>query len=469
MNIKLRTIALFVMCTALGLVWPAPTAAQSEQPPHSMMHVVQAGETIFSIASRYGTTVDAITHANGIPDPRNIYTGQQLLIPSSLGPVDAWAAHIVRPGETFSAIASQYGVDVSRLALSNQLINPHLLYAGQVLHLPDPLDTSGALHAVQPGETLLGLAVHYGVPFQELVELNHDSTLVAPGQWVLIPGAQPAWMPLPFTDIDLSPVPVQQGEAMLVTVRTSQPVELTGSLFDRPLTFFEEGGAYRGVAGAHTFTEPGLYEMTLTATNGNGEPVSLNVGVVVVAEHNGYERIDVPPSRSNLLDPQLVAAENATIETVRNTLTAERGWHGPFQQPVDAAISSYFGTRRSYDGGPYTSYHSGLDFRIGQGAAVRAPADGTVVLAEPLAVRGNAIVVDHGWGVLTGYWHLSAFEVAVGQTVQQGQIIGRVGNTGLSTGAHLHWEVYAGGVSVNPLQWLAASYPWSTLDAGTAP
>jgi murein DD-endopeptidase MepM/ murein hydrolase activator NlpD len=128
---------------------------------------------------------------------------------------------------------------------------------------------------------------------------------------------------------------------------------------------------------------------------------------------------------------------------------------------VEAAISSYYGTRRSYSGGPYNSFHGGVDFNAGMGTAVLAPADGVVVLADSLAVRGNAIVLDHGWGLLTGYWHLSSIDVVEGQEVQVGEMIGRVGNTGLSTGAHLHWEVWVGGISVDGRQWLSGGYPWA--------
>lgn len=70
------------------------------------------------------------------------------------------------------------------------------------------------------------------------------------------------------------------------------------------------------------------------------------------------------------------------------------------------------------------------------------------------------VIIDHGWGVLTGYGHLSLIEVEIGQQVTAGDIIGKVGNTGSSTGAHLHWEVWVGGVSVDGLQWLDESFPW---------
>jgi len=130
------------------------------------------------------------------------------------------------------------------------------------------------------------------------------------------------------------------------------------------------------------------------------------------------------------------------------------------QRPCVGTISSYYGTHRAYNGGPYTSYHSGVDFRAPGGTPVHASAGGIVVLADPLALWGNAVVIDHGWGVLTGYGHLSTIEVQVGQQVSQGDLIGKVGNTGLSTGAHLHWEMWVGGNSVSGLQWLEEFYPW---------
>ena len=81
------------------------------------------------------------------------------------------------------------------------------------------------------------------------------------------------------------------------------------------------------------------------------------------------------------------------------------------------------------------------------------------MFSESLVVRGNVIILDHGWGVMTGYWHLSASYVNVGDTVSQGQHIGDIGNTGLSTGPHLHWEMRIGGQPVDGLQWIRERFP----------
>jgi len=94
-----------------------------------------------------------------------------------------------------------------------------------------------------------------------------------------------------------------------------------------------------------------------------------------------------------------------------------------------------------------------VDIAAGEGTPVIAAAAAVVALAEPLQVRGNAVILDHGAGVHSAYYHLSRIDVAVGEPVRQGQQIGLVGATGLSTGAHLHWEVRVGEIFVNPLEW----------------
>ncbi|MBZ0288996.1 MAG: M23 family metallopeptidase, partial [Anaerolineae bacterium] len=89
---------------------------------------------------------------------------------------------------------------------------------------------------------------------------------------------------------------------------------------------------------------------------------------------------------------------------------------------------------------------------------VLAAAPGRVVLADTLNVRGIATIIDHGWGVYTGYWHQAQQYVQVGQMVTTGQVIGAIGATGRVTGAHLHWELWVGGVAVDPMQWVRLSF-----------
>jgi murein DD-endopeptidase MepM/ murein hydrolase activator NlpD len=269
-------------------------------------------------------------------------------------------------------------------------------------------------------------------------------------------------LPAPFVSVGVNPLPVTQGATMVIAVHTTEPVTLEGRLFGQDVHFAEEKDVYYGMVGVHVFTEPGLYELELRATDVRGRSTAMTTGVLVDAGRFGYERIDVPASRNSLLDPDVYVQDRERFDAVRYIFTLERLWTVPFQRPCGGSISAYFGSHRSYNGGPYTSYHSGVDFRAPTGTPVYASAAGIVALADPTALWGNAIVIDHGWGLLTGYGHLSTIEVQIGQQVQQGELIGKVGNTGLSTGSHLHWEMWVGGNSVNGLQWLEESYPWPT-------
>ena len=449
--------------------------AQTSEPA-STIHVVQRGETLFSIAQTYGTTADAIAHANGITDPRQIYVGQELVIPDGgdgTGTQEL-VPYVVQTGDTVTSIARRYGTTWKTLVHVNRMLSPSTLYTGQVVQVPSvssPGDDRvalsrtglGSVIVVRSDDTLQRIGLRHGVSPWVLARVNQltNPAMVYPGQELVIPGEGTGPLPAPFVSIEVQPLPIAQGSTAMISVVTTEPVTLGGRLFDQDVHFAEQAGVYHGLAGVHVFTEPGLYKLTLNATSGDGESTSLTTEVVVVEGAFGYERIDLPPERAALLAPDIIAEESERLDTVRYTFSPERHWATPFERPCVGTITAYFGTHRAYNDGPYTSYHTGVDFRAPGGTPVYAPTPGTVVLAEPLTVRGNTILIDHGWGLLTGYWHLSSIDVQVGQFVEQGDMIGRVGNTGLSTGAHLHWETWVGGISVNGLQWLEESFPWS--------
>jgi murein DD-endopeptidase MepM/ murein hydrolase activator NlpD len=446
----------------------------SRASPEVTVHVVEAGETASSIAELYGVTVDGITHANGIREPRRVYVGQRLVIPSSASLFDvATVSYVVQPGDSLTSIARRCQTDSAALAELNALVSPSALYAGQVIDIPltgavEPGDIGEAavgrhaVHVMRPGETLLHLSLQYQMSPWTLAAISSigSPSLLYEGQEVAVPGESGGELPGPFAEVSIQPLPVRPGSVLGIVVRTLEPVELEGSLLGQDVPFCEERGEYRALVGVYALTDPGMYELSLAAVDQKGWRTELNTGVIVEAGEYGYERIVLSESTSALLAPELVAAERERLQEVRYLFSPDRYWAVPFVRPCEGAITSYFGSRRAYNAGPYTSYHSGVDFRSPVGAPVHAAAAGVVTLAEPLVVRGNAVVVDHGWGVSTGYWHLSVIGVQIGDFVEQGDVIGRVGNTGLSTGAHLHWETWVHGVSVNGLGWIDESSPW---------
>jgi murein DD-endopeptidase MepM/ murein hydrolase activator NlpD len=178
----------------------------------------------------------------------------------------------------------------------------------------------------------------------------------------------------------------------------------------------------------------------------------------VAVEDGGYEsqQIVVSDDKAAAMTPEIIAAERDKVVGVWSQVSPALLWSGPFVRPIDPQYltTSSFGTRRDYSVADIGNFHAGQDFGAPEGVLVTAPADGVVALAEPLTVRGNAVILDHGRGIFTGYWHLSEIRVTPGQRVAAGDILGIVGNTGLSTGAHLHWEMRIYGVAVDPMQFL---------------
>jgi murein DD-endopeptidase MepM/ murein hydrolase activator NlpD len=172
----------------------------------------------------------------------------------------------------------------------------------------------------------------------------------------------------------------------------------------------------------------------------------------------GYpiSRIQMPPSSMSLLDPAKVQAENLFLGGVYGRWRDERSWRVPFSLPAgEARITAGFGNRWSINGGPANAWHEGTDYGVRTGTPIRSAAAGQVAFAGPLHVRGNVVIVDHGWGVMSGYFHFSELGVQEGDAVEADQVIGRSGATGWVNGPHLHFEVRVHNVNVEPLEWLA--------------
>jgi murein DD-endopeptidase MepM/ murein hydrolase activator NlpD len=125
----------------------------------------------------------------------------------------------------------------------------------------------------------------------------------------------------------------------------------------------------------------------------------------------------------------------------------------PSRWPVRGAVNSEFGTRTS-QGGKLSEFHGGIDIGAERGTPVRAPAAGTVVFAGAQAEYGITIMLEHGQDIRTVYGHLSKLHVKLGDTVERGALIGLTGNTGRSTGPHLHYEILVKGQPVNPRRYL---------------
>ena len=315
-------------------------------------------------------------------------------------------------------------------------------------------------YTVQPGDTLTRIAARFGVNVGELVSLNtlaNPNALEVGQVLTLVPNLTlPDPLPAPFDKVTLEPQTGVQGRALTLSIeiQTNTPLRarFLGVDYDlAPIPVSPSQNLQEAVLAVPVLQEVGTYGLELLQ---NGE-IILSLPVRVASGDYARENITLSAETSKLLDPALTTAESARIETLCRPFEAVKRWNGPFRSPVpDAAQTSAFGTLRSYNGGPYGSFHRGQDLRGAVGTPVTAPADGVVVLAEPLTVRGNTVILRHGLGVCSVYNHLSEVDVKEGDTVTAGTPLGKVGATGLVTGPHLHWEVRVLGVPVNPVQWV---------------
>jgi murein DD-endopeptidase MepM/ murein hydrolase activator NlpD len=176
--------------------------------------------------------------------------------------------------------------------------------------------------------------------------------------------------------------------------------------------------------------------------------------VVVSVKDKGYgvRDIKVPSGQVDLSEADLERArrESALVRKALDTVSPERLWSGPFIDPVEGTINSSFGRQTRLNGVLNARPHAGADYLVKEGVVVKAPAAGRVILTGNHFFAGNSIYIDHGLGLISMYFHLSAIDVTEGQMVERGAPIGKVGRTGRVTGAHLHYGVYIGGARIDP-------------------
>ena len=253
------------------------------------------------------------------------------------------------------------------------------------------------------------------------------------------------------------PDAVLQGHTWMIILNQPDFVHVDGMVGSWPMTWGRMAdGRWRGLGGISVLTKPGPVPVIIAAQHTDGSTFFGSRSLTVADANYPAERISLPPEvNERIADNQAaVQAENAAVAAIWPLLSPHQWWDGTFQLPADGVISSNFGTRRAYNDGPYTSYHEGVDIANSINTPVYAAARGRVVFAQDdLIVRGGAVIIDHGQGVHTGYWHLNKVEVSAGQLVEQGEQIGRMGSKGFSTAPHLHWDVRIGSLPVDPLEW----------------
>ena len=451
------------------LIFLSPTGVVTAQetPPSGPVYIVQEGDSLWEIAYRFHVSQDELANLNGIINSDQIKVGQQLVIPGLDGIQGILTTQPVLFGENLQSLSIRHQISPQALQRINHITSPTELYAGYSLVVPqnDTSTTLGKRINLDAGQSMLELAILNNTDPWTVMVTNGigNNWSVLPGEVLRSPGEEdtgPGALPPAISSVNITGL--TQGETAEVQVNGDTGLTINGSMFERNLNFFYDAAKqYIALQGVHAMAAPGLYPLNLQVDTSEGTPNDFSQMVLVQAGDFPYDRsLPVDPAT---LDPETNRLENEIWSTASSAINPHKEWIGNLFLPVDPAFaecySSRFGNRRSYNGGEYLYFHTGLDFCGQVGDPIYAAASGVVVFADTLTVRGKATMIDHGWGVYTAYMHQSKIYVSVGEHVDKGQLIGLVGNTGRVEGPHLHFEVLVGGVQVNPLEWLNREFP----------
>ncbi|NET47190.1 MAG: M23 family metallopeptidase [Merismopedia sp. SIO2A8] len=260
------------------------------------------------------------------------------------------------------------------------------------------------------------------------------------------------WSPAHAYDVTLTPTNPRLGDTLSVVISgvsaagTAPVVSVNGT--DYP-SFLVAGDRYRALIPTSPLDTPGTLTLSVSAA-GSSRRLTVNLA----NRSFSTQRIWLPSGSTNLGTDH----EFARVAEFKRTVTSERHWQGALVRPSQGSVSTVFGVRRYYNGVfAEDYYHRGVDYAAATGSPVVSPAAGTIRLvgrvADGFELHGNTIGIDHGQGVLSIMIHLSRIDVAEGDFVTAGQVIGGVGSTGASTGPHLHWGLYVHGVAIDPVPW----------------
>jgi murein DD-endopeptidase MepM/ murein hydrolase activator NlpD len=458
-----------VILTSILLILGIITAnAQDEEPAHPLVHTVAEGENLTVIAEQYEVTVEALRVVNNLRNADVLRVGQELVIPGGEGELVA-AVHRVQLGDSLASIAHEFGTSIEEVMEANLLVNrDYVPAAGQFLSVisrtgsEQPYHVQGVPYIVEEGESLLEIAASHDLPVAQLARANDLAFPVRlfPGQRLRIPGdGQYQDLPGKWLRVEVKPQSISQGDTVSIYAENLLEGQPTGQFAGQELHFTPKGDGYVALVGIDAFFEPGSYTLEL---GGEGEQPWAGFAQQLPVSSANYitQEITVSEDLNDLLDPEVRQKEDRFLHLIYSNFSEERRWEGPFQVPVtDTVVTAYYGGGRSYNEGPVTIYHTGTDFDGDIGTPILSAAEGTVVYSDSLELRGQTVIIDHGLGVMTGYYHLSEIFVDVGEDVAAAQPIGLGGSTGLSTGPHLHWDLRIMDVPVDGMRWTEEYFP----------
>jgi murein DD-endopeptidase MepM/ murein hydrolase activator NlpD len=290
--------------------------------------------------------------------------------------------------------------------------------------------------------------------------------LLNPGAAASFDVAAPYWEDLPpagplEVQFEAQPAELPQGGVSVIVARANQPIaSAEGTLGGSPLVFDWSSGIAWAYAGFESTARLGSREVSVTIRSLTGEQQSSTLGLTITPGNFPVEELWVPAGQAGLLAPAVLNREWIQLVSLTSQVADQRFWQPPFLVPVDGPVSDPYGTLRSYNGGPGGDPHQGMDIAAPTGTPIYASNSGYAYVRD-WPVRGNTVLMDHGLGVWSGYYHMSAVAIENGQFVNRGDLLGWVGATGLATGPHLHWDMMLQGIHTSPLAWTRITVPGS--------
>ena len=314
---------------------------------------------------------------------------------------------------------------------------------------------------------------------EEIAQVMHVSLLAEAGEWPLEIEAEDAagrvgrdsrllaaaWPPLPRLDL---PSAITVGDPLLLRLTWGaapgrEPrlevadafLELDG---ERQVSV-RRGDELLSLRPVPLASVPGGLTVRGVVRDELGGVHDVHGSVALTANPNPVQELNVQASVMAVITPEGRELEARTLAEAFDAVGPMPRWDRPFIVPVEGRHTSAFGLPRRYVAGGRVSYHLGHDIAAPTGTPIVATNDGVVRVAGMYPIKGGLVVIDHGFGLSSLYFHQSALAVAVGEVVERGQVIGYVGSTGLSTGPHLHWEMRLDGVPTAPLAWVDRTWP----------
>lgn len=466
-KLNLYKIIFASIAVGLLLLFTRRSVYAQQTDPEYPIYIVQSGDTLSEIAQKFGVSVQEIISLNNIQDPNTISIGTELKIPG-LQISGILTTRTVLLGQDLLTFSLIHQTPVDTLIRINKITTPAEFFAGNtfIVSQTNQPDRQVSLRGTLLEQTsLLDKAIlDRENPWSLMITNNlKNSWQLIPGDVILSAHNQnniPATLPL-IPNINLSPLPLVQGKTAILKITTNIPVKIHGILADQTLNFFpEQTNNYVSLIGIDAMANPGLWRLTLTATSidNPGQSFTIDQPILLIAGEFIQENIEGVDATT--IDPNTIDQENQILKQIIK-ITPDRKWEETFQYPVDdPCIGSRFGNRRSYNDGAFTYFHTGVDFSVcADNLNIYAAAPGVVVFADQLPIKGKFTVIDHGWGVYTGYAHQAEILVNVGDVIEKGQRIGTIGNTGRSVGPHLHWEIWVNGIPVDPTDWVEKNLP----------